>query len=251
MLKFHPHSSASRTRPLLAVGLMAAAMCFAGGVAGAVDESTEAETSDTPGGEDDVIDNLPETSQDDGTATGTGTTAKPSQKVSTETVASATVHTALFEVTKKYDQTKAQAQNYMCDMADLIAKDNIGRPMIVKTLMEARGVTLETAATTAGRLIKLAKSPETIQGLRDGSLNIRETVYGKKPAKGATAATGDTTGGETAGGGKATGKSDTEKQEDKYNRTMKEFVTCAKASGYDRASIVSSVTAALKDAGVK
>ena len=187
-----------------------------------------------------------------GTGTGTGVTVDPKVKtgVSNKTVEEAAVNTELLTLLKTYDEVKAQANSYMCDIAEHINKNNLGRPVVIKTLIEARGITLETAGPTASRLMKLAKSPELIQGLRDGSVTVRESLYGR-PKPGTTTEAGGGAGGETAGGGKATGKSDTEKKEDKYNRLLKEFTDVAKASGFSLDEIMTSLRASLKDAGIK
>ena len=185
-----------------------------------------------------------------GTATGTiaGTEKVASGKVTERTVAEVASHPALLELVNKYDEVKDQARSYMCDMAEAIAKNNIGRPQVIKTLMEARGVTLESAQSDASRLIKLSADADAIEGLRNGSLTIRETVYGKKP-KSATpvAKTGDGSSANPA----SPKKTDAGKKEDRYNATLQAFVTEAKASGFSRSDIIVGVTAALKDAEVK
>lgn len=234
---FHTRSRTTHRSPgsrfMLMSGILAATACFA----------TVAEADET-----DV------TSQDEGgggTATGTGPAAKaaPVTKVTEATIATVEPHAALQELIKNYDEVKEKATSYMCDQAELIAKENIGRPVIIKTLMVARGVTLETAQSTASRMITLSKSPEKIAGLRDGSLTIRETVYGRAKPGTTEAATGGAEGGQP--GTATTKKTDTEKKEDKYNRLLKEFTESAKASGFDLKSIIAGVTASLKDAGIK
>ena len=184
-----------------------------------------------------------------GTGTGTGVTVDPKVKsgVSNKTLEEAAVNEELLSLLKTYDEVKAQANSYMCDIAEYINKENLGRPIVIKTLMEARGITLETASSSASRLMKLAKDSQLIQDLRDGKVTVRETLYGR-PKPGTTTEAGS---GETAGGGKASGKTDTEKKEDKYNRVLKEFIDVAKASGFSLDELMTSVRAGLKDAGIK
>lgn len=239
--QFHTQSR-TRNRNILGmcalVGALASTMHFADDPAAAADVTSQAGGA---GG----------TAPAAAAGTATGTAPAAVTKVTEATIATVEPHPALLELIKNYDTVKEQATSYMCDQAELIAKDNIGRPQVIKSLMVARGVTLETAQSTASRMIKLSKSPDQIKGLRDGSLTIRETLYNRpKPGSTEGAAGGD---GATAGaaGAAPAKKTDTEKKEDKYNRLLKEFTESAKASGFDLKSIVAGVTASLKDAGIK
>ena len=247
-MKFNPafqSESRTRTRNPLGAAILLSTVMFAAVRGTATAAPSDDTSSDETTGGDDV------TSQTTGTGTGTGTGTAAATKVSTKTIEEASVNTDLLAMVKAYDDVKEKANSYMCDMAEFIGKNNIGRPVLIKTLMEARGVTVETAASTASRLMKLAKDPEAIQGLRDGTITVRETLYGVKK-KGATTEAG--AGGDGAAGGAASStnkKTDTEKKEDRYNRILGEFVDVAKECGFSLDEILTGVKASLKDKGVK
>lgn len=237
-MKFDPTYSRSRSRLGLAVGIMAATCLFA------VERSTPTAAGASDGGDPEVDETSQDTGGAGGTATGTGTGTQTKAKAATETKAEA--NTELATLIKTYDEVKAKAESYMCDIAEFINKNNLGRPVVIATLMEARGLTLESAASNASRLMKLAKNPDLIKSLRDGTATIRETVYGKAPSSNAKAGSeGDTSAKNTAK------KSDSEKKEDKYNRLVGELVAAAKECGFSSKDVLAGFTAALKDAGVK
>lgn len=247
MYKFDPIEMKRRQQMLgltLAVSLLVANAMYASPAGGTAelteDEQTEDEGTEEEGSTEDNVTSHSEA----GTATGTATDSKA--KVSTKTVEEAAVDTELANLIKQYEEVKEKATSFMCDIAEMIGKKNLGRPVVIRTVMEARGVTLETAQSYASRLMKLAKNPDAIKGLRDGTATIRETLYNRKPTPATT-----TDAGAAGESGASKPKTDTEKKEDKYNRVLKEFVDVAKASGFDYASILAGVKAALKDAGIK
>ena len=250
-----PSESRTKHRSGFGVGIFASTILFAahrGTAVAAPSKSEEAEAGEALEAGGDTGEEEPtgdETSQPTGTATGTGTGTAAKTKVSTKTMEEAQVDQALLTLIKSYDEVKEKATSYMCDMAEHIGKNNLGRPVVIKTLMEARGITIESASSTASRLITLAKDPEAIAGLRDGTLTIRETVYGKKKPAATAGATGEGGTGETSTAGNK--KSDTEKKEDRYNRKLGEFVDVAKECGYTLDEIMTGVRASLKDKGVK
>ena len=177
----YPENSRTRHRTPLAAAMLGVSFLFAAQRGSAVaaaskqqaDPDPDPEPDEDQTGEEAGGDDAGETSQAAGTtATGTGTGA--AAKTTNKTVEEAAANTELVTLIKTYDETKAQAQSYMCDIAEFINKNNLGRPIVIKTLMEARGLTLESAASNASRLMKLAKNPDLIQALRDGTATIRE-----------------------------------------------------------------------------
>lgn len=202
-------------------------------------------------GEGDTEAESDETSQPTGEAAATATGTGTANRVTTKSTDEAVANPELVTLIKTYDDVKEQAKSYMCDIAEYINKNKLGRPVVIKTLMEARGLTIESAASNASRLMKLAKDPDLIKALRDGTATIRETVYGKgKTSNSRNADATGTTGAGAAAGGNG-GKSDTEKKEDKYNRTLGIWADVAKECGYSLDTIMTGVRAVLKDKGIK
>jgi hypothetical protein len=184
-----------------------------------------------------------------GTATGTGPKTKP--KTGAAVVEGVQANTELVTLLQTYDELKNKTISVYVDMAELVAKENISRPIVLKSIMEARGTSYESAQSMASRVMSLAKDPDTIGKLRRGEVTTSEVFYKRAPGG---SKVGSSPGGQTdpanVGGG-AKGEKQPETKEKKYARILGEFVEVAKASGYDRKSILMGVEASLKNAGIK
>jgi hypothetical protein len=160
-----------------------------------------------------------------GTGTGTGTAAG----AKTEAKAKVEVHTGLLKLVKEHDAAAEKAGSILVEMGELIATDNISNPVLIKTLVEARGITEASAKSQASRLRSLMKDKESWEALKRGEVTVRAAVKGAQARRTPTA----------QGNQKA------------FDAALNKFVAAAKAVGQDRKTILTTVEAALEKGGIK
>lgn len=158
-----------------------------------------------------------------GTATGTETKTNKAPKPEVK------VHTELADLLKKQDAAAEQAGSYLVEACELIAKENVSNPTLIKTIMDTRGVTEATAKSQASRMRALLKDTDQFEALKRGEVTIRAAVKSAQTKRAAS----------TVSKNKA------------FDNKLAQFVTAAKATGQDRKTIIATVTAALDKAGVK
>lgn len=203
-------------------------------------------TTDADAGGDDADD-----ASSGATSTAVGTTSGTETDAKATTKEEVLPNMQLVTLLTTYDELKDKTVSVYVDMAELIGKDNLSRPVVVQSIMKARGITYENAQPIASRIMKLAKDPETIQAIRDGKITTSEVFYNRKPGG---SKVGSSPGGQTdpanVGGG-AKGTTQAETKEKKYARVLGEFIEVCKSAGYDRKAILMGVEASLKNAGIK
>lgn len=158
-----------------------------------------------------------------GTATGVDAKAKTKEKV--EVV----VHPALLELVKKHDAAATQAASFLVEMGELVERDHISNPVLIKTLIEARGITPESAKSQASRLRRLLEHKESFEALKRGEVTVRAAVKSAQASRVPTA--------------KSAAK--------KLDSALSSFVTAAKATGQDKKTLLATVEAALDKAAIK
>lgn len=158
-----------------------------------------------------------------GTGTGTGTKAKTDVKVKVE------VHTGLFGLVKEHDAAAEKAGSFLVEIIELIATDNISNPVLIKTLMEARGIQESSAKSQASRMRSLMKDKDSLDALKKGDVTVRAAVKGVQARRAPT----------PAGNAK------------KFDAAINNLVTAAKAVGQDKKTILTTVEAALDKGGIK
>lgn len=160
------------------------------------------------------------------TATQTKTSAKAATKDKPEVV----VHPGLMKLLKSEQQAAEQAASYLVEICELVEKDNISNAQLIKTIMEARGITDKSAASQASRIRSLMKDQESLQRLKDGEVTIRAAV---KSAQTQQAAAGP------------------KNKQKAFDNALNKFVGAAKALGQDKKTILVTVDAALDEAKIK
>lgn len=158
-----------------------------------------------------------------GTATGVENKTKTKEKV--EVV----VHAGLLKLVKEHDAATDKVASFLVEMGELVARDHISNPVLIKTLIEARGVTPETAKSQASRLRRLLEDKESFDALKRGEITVRAAVKGAQARRVPTA--------------KSNAK--------KFDAALSTFITACKAVGQDRKTILATVEAALDKAAVK
>jgi len=157
------------------------------------------------------------------TGTGTGAAAKTAAKPEVK------VHTALAQLVKQLDAAAEKAGSLLVEVGELIMKENLSNPVIIKTFMEARGVTEATAKSQVSRIRTLLKDTDQFEALKRGEVTVRAAVKSAQTRRAAT----------------------TQSKTKAFDNKLAQFVTAAKNLGQDKRTILATVEAALDKAQVK
>lgn len=160
-----------------------------------------------------------------GTGTGTGT----EEKTDTKTKAKVEVHTGLQAIMKKHDAATEQAATFLVEMCELIERDHISNPVLIKTIMETRGVVESSAKSQASRMRALLKDKDSFDALKRGEATVRAAVKGAQARRPANPAN----------------------NQKKLDKAINELCTTGKAMGQDKKTLLTTVEAALDKAGIK
>lgn len=156
-------------------------------------------------------------------ATGVGAEAKASVKPEVK------VHTALAQLVKQLDAAAEKAGSLLVEVGELIVKENLSNPVIIKTFMEARGVTEATAKSQVSRIRTLLKDTDQFEALKRGEVTVRAAVKSAQTRRAAS----------------------TQSKTKTFDNKLAQFVTAAKNLGQDRRTILATVEAALLKAEIK
>lgn len=162
-------------------------------------------------------------------------TAKPGAKtkVSAKSAAEAAPNEELVSLFESYDEKVAEAEKTFVELVELIQEKQLDRATVVASMMRARGINYESAQSQYSRMKKIFNNEEVLQELKDGKITLKvarertkDTQKNPKSAK-------------------------PEAKEQKYQSTLKAFISAAKESGFARKEIMVGVEAELKSAGIK
>lgn len=162
-------------------------------------------------------------------ATGTGTGTKSETKTKTKEKVVVEVNVKLLELFKKHDHAAEEAGSFLVEIGEMVTRDNISNPVLIKTIMEARGVTIESAKSQASRLRSLLKDKDSFEALKRGEVTVRAAVKGAQARRVATPL--------------SISKA--------FDAAINRLVTAAKATGQDKRSILATIEAALDKAEIK
>lgn len=157
--------------------------------------------------------------------TGTGTETKTKAKAKVEVV----VHEGLAELIKKHDEATGKAASFLVEMGELVERDHISNPVLIKTLVEVRGITPESAKSQASRLRRMLDDKETFAALKAGDVTLRAAVKGAQARRVPSA--------------KSAAK--------KLDSAISAVVLAAKASGQDKKTLLATIEAAFDAAKIK
>lgn len=159
-----------------------------------------------------------------------GTKASSKAKATSKVVA----NTRLVAAIRAADAGMKQAQSLLVTMAEICQSEDLTRPEVVASIMEARAVEKSTAESQYSRMKKLLTDPTTLEALRSGEISLkaaREATTKKQNAPSAEKK-----------------KASAEKR---FVKAISTVVEMAKETGMDRSSVVKTLTSALKKGGVK
>src|SRR6266446_5253891 len=106
------------------------------------------------------------------------TATKTAAKTATKEKPKVEVHSGLATLLKKHDEAATQAASYLVDVCEMVMKENISNPVLIKTIMEARGVNESSAKSQASRIRGFIKNKDQFQALKDGDITVRAAVKG-------------------------------------------------------------------------
>lgn len=158
-------------------------------------------------------------------AAGTGTGAKTATQPKPEVK----VHVKLAELIKKADAAAEKAGSLLVEVGEMVMKENISNPVLIKTIMEVRGVTEASAKSQASRIRSLLKDTDAFEALRRGEVTVRAAVKSAQARRTPTQVN----------------------KQKAFDMALNRFVASAKALGQDKRSIVVTVEAALDKAQIK
>lgn len=134
-----------------------------------------------------------------------------------------------------YDATLTQAKSYLVDLATIVQEEQCTKAEVVASIMQARpNITEKTAKEQYSRLKKILNSPESLEALRTGEATLA-TVREKTTKKQAN----------------PSAKKKAENLEKKFVKSVNGLIDFAKESGTDLKTIIESIRAKAKAAGVK
>lgn len=162
-----------------------------------------------------------------GAATGTGTGAATETK--TKEKVEVVAHVGLIELFKKHDTSLGEAASFLVEIGETIIRDNVSNPVLIKTIIEARGIKPESAKSQASRLRSLINDKDSFDALKKGEVTVRAAVKSAQARRVPTAKTN----------AKA------------FDNALSKFVGAAKAVGQDKKTILATVEAALSKADIK
>lgn len=185
-----------------------------------------------------------------GTAVAPGVESpKPVTDGKAKTAPEAKVHPGLLVKIKAYDEAVSKAESFYIEIIEVIQSEKISKADVVQTMMKARGITFESASSQYSRMKGIWQNPEILQQLKDGTITLRmareKTVKKQAGTVAAEAAKASGTAATPGSGG------DKETKENRYDRCRKAFIASCRECGYDLKSILMSVEADAKAAGIK
>jgi hypothetical protein len=154
-----------------------------------------------------------------GTETKTAATPKPEVKV----------HLKLLELIRKADAAAEKAGTLLVEVGELVMKENISNPALIKTIMEARGCTESNAKSQASRIRSLLKDTDQFEALKRGEVTVRAAVKSAQARRTPTPVS----------------------KQKAFDKALNAFTTAAKALGQNKRTILATVEAALDKAQVK
>jgi len=164
-----------------------------------------------------------------GVAEGVEETEKPGAKPKTE----AKPNEELVGLLTRYDEHVEEAQTYYVEFCEFVQNNQIGRAEVTASIMKARGVTFETASSQYSRMKGILSDKKVLQDLKDGKITLkvaRERTT-KKQVNPKSAAP--------------------EAKSERFDKALKAIIEAAKENGYSLKSLLMSVEAQAKSAGIK
>lgn len=145
-----------------------------------------------------------------------------------------TANARLVAAIRASDDALNKARSVLVVMAEICQSEDLTRPEVVASIMEARGVEKSTAESQYSRMKKLMTDPATLAALKDGSMSLTMARAASKKAQKSPSPEKK--------------KANAEK---KFAKALSTIVETAKETGMDYVSVLKAIKSALKKAGLK
>lgn len=155
-------------------------------------------------------------------------------KAAAKAASKVTANARLVAAIRAADDGMAKAKSLLVTMARIAQDEDLTRPEIVASLMEARGIEKSTAESQFSRMKKLMTDAETLKGLEEGTITLRAAREATTKKQSAPSP-----------------EKKKQQAEKKFARSISAIVETAKETGMDFASVIKAIKSALKKAGVK
>lgn len=162
-----------------------------------------------------------------------GESTGPKTKVAVKAKAEAAPNTECVALFEAYDEAVATAEKTFIELVELIQEKQLDRATVIASMMKARGLSYESAQTEYSKMKKIFNNEEVLEELKAGKITMKvaraKTKSTQKNPKAAKP----------------------EAKEQKFNSTLKSFVSACKESGFTRREILTTIEAELKSAEIK
>ena len=133
-----------------------------------------------------------------------------------------------------FDAAREQAKSFLVGVATVCQEEQLSKAEIVASIVEARGCTEKTAKEQYSRMKKILTDPDALEELRSGEADLK-TVRDRTTKKQENPSP----------------KKKKENAEKRFATGISTLVNTAKEMGWDAATCLNTLKAALKKAGVK
>lgn len=155
------------------------------------------------------------------------------EKIVVKAKAEAKPNPEVVELISTFDSDVKKAEESFIALVAFIQENEVDRATVIASMMQARGISYESAQKEYGKMKKIFNNETVLEELKSGAISLKvakEKV--KTPQKNPASAK-------------------PEAKEAKFTNTLKNFVAAAKESGFARKEIMVTVEAELKTAGIK
>lgn len=154
-------------------------------------------------------------------------------KAAAKAASKVTAHPRLVAAIRSSDNAMEQAKSLLVTVAEIVQQEDLTRPEVVASIMEARSVEKSTAESQYSRMKRLLTDPETLTALKEGKITLKAAREGTTKKQAAP-----------------NEKKKKENAEKKFAKAVSSLVETSKEIGMDFTSVIKAVKAALKKGGV-
>lgn len=159
---------------------------------------------------------------------------KASSKSATKESVNVTAHEGLVDALKNVEASKKATQSYLVEAATIIQEEQLSRTEVVLSLMEARGIDRKSAESQYSRMKKLFTDPKVLQQLKDGEIDLKTAREATKNSQ------------------KNKSPEVQKKNADKkFSTAVTTVINSCKILGTDLSTLLATIKAAAKKAGLK
>lgn len=162
------------------------------------------------------------------------TSTKTSADAKEKEVSKITANPKLVAALQGHDEAKGQVKSYLIEMATICQEEQLSKEEVIASIMEGRGIDRKLAGEQYSRMKGILNSPETLQELKDGVIDLQTARAKTKKSQ------------ENKSPKKAQ-----ENAEKVITRSISAILTKCKEAGISLVDIITTIKQAAKKAGLK